>query len=98
MPFHLYVTKSGFRIRIFLADPDQGKNLHADPGGIRGVKGKNYLFFEVFFTFQMILNNFFYLLYKIMIYSFLSLLARIRIRIFLRIRTGQKHADPDPKP
>jgi len=37
---------------------------------------------------------------------FLSFLARIRIRIFLRIwirkfmriRTGQKHADPDPKP
>ena len=29
-----------FRIRIFFADPDPGKNLHADPdlGGIRGVK------------------------------------------------------------
>ena len=28
----------GFRIRIFFADPDPGKNLHADPdtGGIRG--------------------------------------------------------------
>ena len=41
---------SGFRIRIFLADPDPdpGKNLHADPGGIRGrglgVKGKNEFF------------------------------------------------------
>ena len=33
-------TESGFRIRIFFADPDPGKNLHADPdpdpGGIRG--------------------------------------------------------------
>ena len=46
----MFIT--GFRIRIFFADPDPGKNLHADPdpGGIRGkglgVKG-----------FQMILNN-----------------------------------------
>ena len=54
--------KPGFRIRIFFADPDPGKNLHADPdpGGIRGrglgVKGK-MIFFLVFFTFQMILNN-----------------------------------------
>ena len=48
----------------FFADPDPGKNFHADPdpdpGGIRGrgvgVKGKND-FFLVFFTFQMILNN-----------------------------------------
>ena len=45
---------SGFRIRIFFADP--GKNLHADPdtdpGGIRGrglgVKGKNEFLFEFF--------------------------------------------------
>ena len=44
---------AGFRIRIFFADPDPGKNLHADPdpdpGGIRerglGVKGKNDFFF-----------------------------------------------------
>ena len=40
--------------------PDPAKNLHADPdpdpGGIRGVKGKNDLF-SVFFTFQMILIN-----------------------------------------
>ena len=58
----MFIT--GFRIRIFFADPDPGKNLHAgpdpDPGGIRGrgqgVKGKND-FFLVFFTFQMILNN-----------------------------------------
>ena len=57
-------SEAGFRIRIFFADPDQGKNLHADPdpGGIRGrglgVRGKNDLFFFlVFFTFQMILNN-----------------------------------------
>ena len=34
--------KPGFRIRIFFADPDPGKNLHADPDpvpdpwGIRG--------------------------------------------------------------
>ena len=53
---------SGFRIRIFLADPDPGKIFHADPdpGGIRGrglgVKGKNDFFFIVFFTFQMILH------------------------------------------
>ena len=48
----------------FFADPDPGKNLHADPdpdpGCIRGrglgVKGKND-FFLVFFTFQTILNN-----------------------------------------
>ena len=47
---------------VIVADPDPGKNLHADPdpGVIRGrglgVKGKND-FFLVFFTFQMILNN-----------------------------------------
>ena len=28
---------------------------------------------------------------------FLTFLARFWIRIFLRIRTGQKHTDPDPK-
>ena len=38
----------------FFADPDPGKNLHAepDPGGIRGrglgVKGKNEFFFSFF--------------------------------------------------
>ena len=56
--------QSGFRIRLFFADPDPGKNLNADPdpdpGGIQGrglgVKGKNDCFL-VFFTFQMILNN-----------------------------------------
>ena len=40
----------------FFADPDPGKNLHADPdpdpGGIRGrglrVKGKNYFFLSFF--------------------------------------------------
>ena len=53
----------GFGSAFFFADPDPGKNLHADPdpGGIRGrglgVKGKNDFFFEFFFTFQMILNN-----------------------------------------
>ena len=43
---------AGFRIRIFFADPDPGKNFHADPDpdpwGIRGrglgVKGKNDFF------------------------------------------------------
>ena len=46
--------KTGFRIRIFFADPDPGKNLHADPdpGGIRGrglgVKGKNDFFLSFF--------------------------------------------------
>ena len=47
---------AGFRIRIFFADPDPGKNLHADPdpdpGGIRGrglgVKGKNDFFLSFF--------------------------------------------------
>ena len=49
------VLRSGFRIRIFFADPDPdpGKNFHADPdpdpGGIRGrglgVKGKMIFFF-----------------------------------------------------
>ena len=42
----------------FFADPDPGKNLHADPdpGGIRGrglgVKGKNDFFFEFFSRFR----------------------------------------------
>ena len=50
--------KAGFRIRIFLADPYPGKNLHADPdpGGLRGrglgVKGKNDFFFEFFSRFR----------------------------------------------
>ena len=35
---------AGFRIRIFFADPDPGKNLHADPGEGLGVKGKNDFF------------------------------------------------------
>ena len=41
------MDNAGFRIRIFFADPDPGKNLHADPdpGGIRGVKGKNEILF-----------------------------------------------------
>ena len=45
---------------FFLANPDLGKNLHADPdtnpGGIWGVKGK-MIFFLVIFTFQMIVNS-----------------------------------------
>ena len=34
----IIILEPGFRIRIFFADPDPGKNLHADPdpGGIRG--------------------------------------------------------------
>ena len=48
--------KPGFRIRIFFADPDPGKNLHADPdpdpGGIRGrgvvVNGKMKFFLSFF--------------------------------------------------
>ena len=50
----------GFRIRIFFADPDPGKNFHTDPdpdpGGIRGrgvvVKGKMKFFFEFFSRFR----------------------------------------------
>ena len=50
----------GFGSAFFFADPDQGKNLHADPdpdpGGIRGrglgVKGKNEFFFEFFSRFR----------------------------------------------
>ena len=43
--------KQSFGSALFFADPDPGKNLHADPdpGGIRGrglgVKGKNDFFF-----------------------------------------------------
>ena len=43
---------------LFFADPDPGKNLHADPdpGGIRrrgvGVKGHNDFFFEFFSRFR----------------------------------------------
>ena len=40
----------------FFADPDPGKNLHADPdpdpGGIRGVKGKNEFSFSFFSRFR----------------------------------------------
>ena len=49
-----HAVHPGFRIRIFFADPDPGKNLHAnpDPGGIQGrglgVKGINDFFFEFF--------------------------------------------------
>ena len=54
---HIYDFYPGFRIRIFFADPDPGKNFHADPdpdpGGIRGrgvvVKGKMIFFFLSFF-------------------------------------------------
>ena len=48
--------KQGFGSAFFFADPDPGKNLHADPdpdpGGIRGrglrVKGKNEFFLSFF--------------------------------------------------
>ena len=51
--------KQGFESAFFFADPDPGKNFHADPdpdpGGIRGrgvvVKGKND-FFEFFSRFR----------------------------------------------
>ena len=43
---------SGFWIRIFLADPDPGKNFHADPGEGGGGKGKNDFFFEFFSRFR----------------------------------------------
>ena len=42
----------GFGSAFFFANQDPGKNLHADPdpdpGGIRGVKGKNVFFFSFF--------------------------------------------------
>ena len=61
---------SGFWIRTFPPDPDP------HPSGIRGrgvvIKGKND-FSHFFSKFQMILNIGHLLLYKIMIYSFLSL-------------------------
>ena len=49
-----------FGSAFFLADPDPGKNFHADPdpdpGGIRGrgvvVKGKMKFFFEFFSRFR----------------------------------------------
>ena len=39
---------TGFRIRIFFADPDPGKNFHADPGEGGGGKGKKQFFFSFF--------------------------------------------------
>ena len=51
-------VRQGFGSAFFFADPDPGKNLHADPdpaldpGGIRGrglgVKGKSDFFFSFF--------------------------------------------------
>ena len=40
------LAKQCFGSAFFFADPDPGKNLNADPdpGGIRGVKGKNDFF------------------------------------------------------
>ena len=35
----------GFGSAFFFADPDPGKNLHADPGEGGGGKGKNEFFF-----------------------------------------------------
>ena len=34
------MTKQGFGSAFFFADPDPGKNLHADPGEGAGGKGK----------------------------------------------------------
>ena len=56
----LYISYIIFRVStpLFFADPDPGKNLHADPdpGGIRrrgvGVKGHNDFFFEFFSRFR----------------------------------------------
>ena len=51
MSFIYQHYKQGFGSAFFFADPDPGKNLHADPdpGGIRGrglgVKGKMIFFF-----------------------------------------------------
>ena len=46
----------------FFADPDPGKNLHADPDprGIRGVKGKNdfFSFFHVSDDSEQLLKKF----------------------------------------
>ena len=55
-PIQIHRCVAGFRIRIFLGDPDPdpGKNLHADldPGGIRGrglgVEGKMIFFLSFF--------------------------------------------------
>ena len=55
-PFNVLSFYQGFGSVFFFADPDLGKNLHADldpdPGGIRGrglgVKGKNDFFFSFF--------------------------------------------------
>ena len=67
--------KTGFWIRIFLRIRIRIRILGVSGGGGWGVvvKGKNDFFFSFFFTFQMILNIAHLLLYKIMIYSFLSL-------------------------
>ena len=47
----------GFGSAFFFADPDPGNNFHADPGEGGGGKGKNEIFFDFFFTFQMILTT-----------------------------------------
>ena len=58
MAYNIKIIKQGFGSAFFFADPDPGKNLHADPdpGGIwgrgLGVKGKNELVFEFFSRFR----------------------------------------------
>ena len=60
-PFeNLHICRQGFGSAFFFADPDPGKNLHADPdsvpdpdpGGFRGrglgVKGKNEFLLSFF--------------------------------------------------
>jgi len=49
---YLKYTSQFLSAFFFFADPDPGKNLHADPGGKRGrglgVKGKNEFFLSFF--------------------------------------------------
>ena len=55
LTYYLFRHKNSVSDPHFFADPDPGKNLHADPdpGGIRGVKGKMNVL-----TFQIILINY----------------------------------------
>ena len=64
--------KQGFGSAFFCGS-GSGSGSLGYPGEGGGGKGKKWFFFSFFFTFQMILNIAHLLLYKIMIYSFLSL-------------------------
>ena len=96
----LFVILVFFRVSDPLFFLLSGSGSWGYPGEGGGGKGKNDFFFWVFFTFQMILNNGGWSLnrrneivckilqnYDLFI-PFLTFLARIRIR------PGQKHADP----